>query len=795
MTADDAGGPAAVRALVALAGDLVHQAVAALGGALRVDVHTRGTPVLAGVSALITDPATLGDPASGLVTAIRSAGDAAPAVVLVGGRGDEGVVHGLPRPVDDVVDRHHLPRTLLARVRRAVDLRAEAEAAHRRARAAEDRAAGLMQALQDGLAVVGADGALTEVNDRLCRMTGLDRAELIGAREPLPFWSPDQVPAIEALVEEVARGRVTGEIEVMLRRRDGRRIPVSVTSSPLHDAAGAPMGRVTTIRDITARRAIEDEQESLRRIAMRVAAGATPERVFSLVARETADLFHCDSGMVVTFGDGLATVVGAHGDHSAGEETFPTTGDGVLARVARERRPAWIRDYAELDAASPLRAHAIRLGYRASAAAPVVVDGALWGAVLVTTREANRLDGHAGARLGRFAELVALAVDNAQTHAELRRLATTDPLTHLANRRAFEERLPQEAARARRHGRRLSLVVVDLDHFKRVNDEHGHPAGDRVLAEFAERLRGNVRPEDFVARMGGEEFAWLMPECGAPEAASAAERLRGLVARAPFPEGITVTLCAGVCELSDADGPGDLYRRADEALYRAKADGRNRVRRYPPAAEGDDGLPPDGARPVERLHTPRAVRALARAVDARDPSTRRHSERVAQLAVRIAGVCGWPARRVAALGEAALVHDVGKIGVRDAVLLADGPLTDADRAEIACHPDLGAQIAEEVMSAEQVAWIRHHHERWDGAGYPRGLAGPRIPDGALIIAVADAFDTMCAARPYAAARTASDALAECRRERGRQFAPWAVDALDRLAAADGDLREAAAVRV
>jgi HD-GYP domain-containing protein (c-di-GMP phosphodiesterase class II) len=188
------------------------------------------------------------------------------------------------------------------------------------------------------------------------------------------------------------------------------------------------------------------------------------------------------------------------------------------------------------------------------------------------------------------------------------------------------------------------------------------------------------------------------------------------------------------------------------------------------------------AQSLERSQALNAIRALARAVDARDPSTRRHSERVAELSVRIAAELGWSPERQSMLREAALVHDVGKIGVADAVLFKASRLTDAEIAHIQEHSTLGAQIVADVLGAEQVTWVRSLHERFDGRGYPEGIRGERIPDGARVLAVADAWDAMTSARPYTAPLSAEKAAEECRREAGRQFDADVVAALDRVRA-------------
>ena len=175
-----------------------------------------------------------------------------------------------------------------------------------------------------------------------------------------------------------------------------------------------------------------------------------------------------------------------------------------------------------------------------------------------------------------------------------------------------------------------------------------------------------------------------------------------------------------------------------------------------------------------------SIRALARAIDAKDPSTRMHSERVAHLATRIAEAMGWPADRVEQLREAGLVHDVGKIGVPDAVLLKPGRLTDEEFEIVKQHAALGAEIVSEVLSPELVAWVRHHHERYDGGGYPDRIAGDDIPDGARILCVADSVDVMTSRRPYCEPRTWEDAMDECRRVAGTHFDPRVVEAITAL---------------
>lgn len=282
-----------------------------------------------------------------------------------------------------------------------------------------------------------------------------------------------------------------------------------------------------------------------------------------------------------------------------------------------------------------------------------------------------------------------------------------------------------------------------------------------------------------MARVGGEEFAWIVPECEADSASAAVERARQAIRDDPLWAGEQVTVSAGVCSLAHARDADELYRLADGALYWAKANGRDQVCVYSP--EVVDALSvEERAQRLERTQTLVALRSLARAVDAKDTSTKKHSERVAALSHRLAQSLGWSADRAALLRDAALLHDVGKLGVPDALLFKAGPLDPAEYEVVKRHAALGAEITSDALSVEQCGWIRHHHEHWDGRGYPDGLAGDEIPEGARIIAVADAWDVMTRARAYGRVRTMSEAVAELEATAGAQFWAPAAQAMIRL---------------
>lgn len=372
--------------------------------------------------------------------------------------------------------------------------------------------------------------------------------------------------------------------------------------------------------------------------------------------------------------------------------------------------------------------------------------------------------------------------ENAAIAKELREdvaQSSRDALTGLPNHRTFHETLRREVSHARRHERELAVVVIDIDDFRAVNQAHGHQAGDAILTEVAARIAGTLRSEDVLARIGGEEFACLLPSTGGQAAWRAAERARQAIEGAPFADVGPVTISAGVCDLSLTQDEDELVRLADGALYWAKSHGRNVVYRYSPE-EMDVLSAEDRAEQAEHSRTLSAITALARAVDAKDATTQRHSERVGAVAASIAGLLGWTKERRAKLHEAGLVHDVGKIGVPDSILRKTSPLTPAEVEVMKTHAALGARIVQDVLSPEQALWVLHHHERWSGDGYPRGVTGESIPEGAQILAVADAWDAMTANRHYRASLAIEDVLDQLRAGRGTQWSPRAVDALMEL---------------
>ncbi len=366
-------------------------------------------------------------------------------------------------------------------------------------------------------------------------------------------------------------------------------------------------------------------------------------------------------------------------------------------------------------------------------------------------------------------------------------LATIDPLTGVLNRQALIGRIAAELERASRYGRPLSLVLVDLDHFKRVNDTHGHSAGDTVLREFAAVLQANVRAVDVVGRYGGEEFMLVLPETDADAAATMAEKLRRVVAgrQIQIEDGhvLSITMSAGV-----AGGLGphlrleSLINDADAALYSAKALGRDQVYVFHEVAEGNL-IRRAAIGPAARQHAVDVGRAAMRAATAtlqaalaeRNGWTGKPSSMIAGVSTTLAQALELPPGEVDRVHTASLLHDLGKLAIPNEILEHPGELNDREWRVVSEHPKIGQVVLEQAGALRDAATIvLHHHEWYDGRGYPHGLAGQEIPVGARIVAIADAYEAMVAGRPYRSAVSHEAALAELRRHAGVQFDPELV---------------------
>jgi diguanylate cyclase (GGDEF)-like protein/putative nucleotidyltransferase with HDIG domain len=599
------------------------------------------------------------------------------------------------------------------------------------------------------------------------------------------------------------------------------------------------------------------------------------------------------------------------------------------AGAANGQQPMVLDDLTHVPALAELPKHRA-LPLRSMCSAPLVFRGRSLGVLVALANAEGGFLPHDVELLQSYAAQAAIALENARLYEAQQQLASRDPLTGLLNHREFHEAVARELEGCRRHGGSVAVVLLDLDDFKRVNDTSGHAAGDRVLLAAADGLRTSCRASDQAFRIGGDEFALVLPRSSRREAIPVAER----AAAAMVGEG-RVTVSYGIAEWP-ADGPAKdgLLRRADERLYAMKRATKSGVRDVLPADGGEerqrerlacanrlsarlatlldpgqiasatvdelyetfgyhiavvhriepDGMlrPVAGAGPlieamtgfesweqplddgvngrVARTGEPALVHdtasdphflgtdapadsgselavairvggevwgvlnveqidthafdaddvvfadliathvgaaldrtrlstelestfmttlaALSDALEHKDAYTAEHAREVEQLAERVGERLGLAGDELRTVRYAALLHDIGKIGISSEILNKPAALTEDEFEKMKQHTVIGARMLERIPFFEHVhPLVRSAHERWDGRGYPDGIATHEIPLGARIICACDAFHAMTSDRPYRSAMPFADAIAELRRNSGTQFDPAVVDAL------------------
>lgn len=407
---------------------------------------------------------------------------------------------------------------------------------------------------------------------------------------------------------------------------------------------------------------------------------------------------------------------------------------------------------------------------------PLTVSNEVIGILIVASRNPGAYNRRHLKLLEQLASQIAMPIENARLYARTERMARVDDLTGLLNRRSLDETLPSEIGRHSRYGGIFSLVLIDIDSFKSFNDNFGHLTGDEVLRQVGKVIKHTIRDADQAFRYGGDEFIILLPQTDIESAKKVAERVRQQISKQIKIASIPITISLGLASWpEDGISTEGMLAAADAALYKAKRNGGNRSEyasgsSLSPAGNAVGGINLENSGALSNIF------ALAAGVDARGKYSRTHSKRVREYAMALAEGLGMDTSEKKRLGTCALLHDIGKIGISDEILNKQGRLTDQEWETVKAHPNLGATIAGHSSQLSPcISGILHHHERYDGSGYPDGLKGEDIPLESRILAIADAFAAMTYIRAYSEALSYDAAIEEMRKCSNTQFDPKLVE--------------------
>ncbi|MDD4954941.1 MAG: diguanylate cyclase [Candidatus Omnitrophica bacterium] len=387
-----------------------------------------------------------------------------------------------------------------------------------------------------------------------------------------------------------------------------------------------------------------------------------------------------------------------------------------------------------------------------------------------------------------------LSIENKELLSKLQELSLKDVETEVYNHKYLIERLTSELLRAKRYALSISLAMIDVDYFNSINDLYGHAYGDKILKELAKYLRHFVRGMDIVTRYGGEEFVIILPDTDKQSTVHFTERLLNDIENHVFDQEnrkLKLKVSIGVANFPE-DDPNiseayGLIHLVEKAVILAKERGGGRLvtlngkepeKPSEGIQENVDHLKQKLSKIEKRMHQTflESIYAFAKTIEAKDYYTGEHCEHMVSLAVAIGKKMNLSGKELDDLKHAAMLHDLGKIGIPDDILLKKGKLTDAEYEIIRKHPQIGAEIIRHIHFLKDVAPIvLYHHERFDGFGYCAGLKGKEIPLGARIIAIADVYQALTSDRPYRKAYSIDEALKIIKEGSGTQFDPEIVD--------------------
>jgi diguanylate cyclase (GGDEF)-like protein/PAS domain S-box-containing protein len=675
-----------------------------------------------GLSGLLTDQGfhlillDLSLPDGDGLDAIRQVYAVAPhlPVVILTGLDDETVaIRAVQEGAEDYLVKGQMDSNLLAR---AIRYAIERKRAQERLRESEEKYRTILENIEDGYYEVDLAGNLTFFNDSMCRIWGYPKEELVGMNDRQYTDQENAKRLFQAFNKVYKTGEPRRECDWGIIRKDGTKRYLEASVSLRKGASGKPIGFRGIVRDITERKradeALRESEERFRQLAENI------REVFYI--HEEGAPRYISPAYAEIWGRPPQTL--CEDPNSFWETIHPEDRDYVKGFMEKKTQEEYEVVYRIVRPDASVR----------------------W------IRDRSFPIEDESGRTQRAVGIAADITDLKLGEEKLRYLSLHDPLTELYNRIYFEEEMIRiEKARYETVG----ILVCDVDGLKLVNDTLGHDQGDRLLIASARVIRESFREGDLAARIGGDEFAIILPNTTEPAVENACQRIQETVDtyNAATPE-LPLSISVGFAVRNGSHkNLKDVFKEADNHMYRKKLYRTQSVRST-------------------------IVSTLINTLRARDLATDQHAGRLEKLLVRMAALIGLPESTTADLSLLAKFHDIGKVGISDAVLLKEGPFTSEEWTEMKRHCEIGYRIALSAPDLVPISdWILKHHEWWDGQGYPLGIKGEEIPVECRLLAIADAYEALTSARPYRRKCSHREAVAELQRHAGTQFDPHLLE--------------------
>ena len=629
-------------------------------------------------------------------------------------------------------------------------------------------------------------GDFIYANTRAFEISGYTREDFDKGLNALQILAPEDRHRVADNMRQILSGVPSNGNEYMALRKDGSTFPVRVYSRPLL-ADDKPVGLRGVAIDITKDKQAEEalerrnkELSALNRIAQLMSQSMNLEDILQSALDGVLEVIDMPVGTIILVNENTKVMSCAvHGGLSEEmAELFNT--EPILDVMSFWKKVAsqgkvLITDNVSKEVEPSYKFIVEREEIQSAAGIPLKSKDKTLGVMVICSHDDRTFSPEEIRLMETIGNQIGVAIDNAQLFEKISEQSLTDELTGLYNRRYFYKVLETEISRSQRFGYSFSMVMLDLDGFKEYNDKLGHINGDAVLKSLAQTLVSGLRKTDTAFRYGGDEFVTILPQTDAERARRIIDRIRKKWLKVSEEKHTFLEnhlgFSAGVAQFPEnAETADGLVFLSDSALYHSK-----RLGGHMSTLASELGGISTGVLATTILDQ---VYALSAMVDARDPYTYGHSKRVAAISEKIGRNLGLSNGELANLHAASLLHDIGKVGIPDSILSKAGKLTRSEWRLMKRHPIEGAKIAGHVNDLSEVLpAILHHHEWYNGKGYPNGLKDEDIPIAARIISVADAYDTMTTPRTYNEIKSHKEACDELRRCSGTQFDPEVVEAL------------------